>query len=95
MAITGATSGIGTASARAMASEGASVVFGGRRRERLDGLMAEIGGIAVEMDARDPAASQHLFETAAREFGQLDALVANAGIGAYGGIMDLSDQQLQ
>ena len=96
-AITGATSGIGAATARALAGEGASVVLAGRRRERLDRLVAEIGDAAagVEMDVRDPQGSRNLVETALDRFGRLDVLVANAGIGAYGGIMDLSDEQLR
>ncbi len=95
VAITGATAGIGAATARAVVAEGGSVAIGGRRAERLDDLVAEIGGVAVEMDVRDRAGSQRLVDAAIAEFGQLDAIVANAGIGAYGGIMDLDDQQLQ
>ena len=96
-AITGATSGIGAAAARALAGEGASVVLAGRRRERLDRLAAEIGetAAAVEMDVRNPQGSRTLVETALSRFGRLDALVACAGIGAYGGIMDLSDEKLR
>ncbi len=95
VAITGATSGIGAATARAVVAEGGSVIVSGRRRERLEELVAEIGGVAVELDVRDAAGSHRLVEAALSEFGRLDALVACAGIGAYGGIMDLSDQQLQ
>jgi 3-oxoacyl-[acyl-carrier protein] reductase len=95
VAITGATSGIGAATARAVVAKGGSVIVSGRRRERLEELVAEIGGVAVELDVRDAAGSHRLVEAALSEFGRLDALVACAGIGAYGGIMDLSDQQLQ
>ena len=97
VAITGATSGIGAAAARALGGEGASVVLAGRRRERLDALTAESGdrAVGVEMDVRDPEGSRRLVETALNRFGRLDALVASAGIGAYGGIMDLSDEKLQ
>ncbi len=96
VAITGASAGIGAASARALAVEGASVVLGARRRERLDGLATELGDrvAVVEMDVRSPEDSHRLVETAFEEFGRLDAIVANAGIGAYGGIMDLTDEQL-
>jgi NADP-dependent 3-hydroxy acid dehydrogenase YdfG len=96
VAITGASAGIGAASARALAAEGASVVLGARRQERLEELADELGEAAaiVEMDVRDPAASKRLVDTALERFGRLDALVANAGIGAYGGIMDLTDEQL-
>lgn len=96
VAITGASAGIGAASARALAVEGASVVLGARRRERLDGLATELGDrvAVVEMDVRRPEDSHRLVETAFGVFGRLDAIVANAGIGAYGGIMDLTDEQL-
>jgi 3-oxoacyl-[acyl-carrier protein] reductase len=59
-------------------------------------LAAELGDQAavVEMDVRAPEDSRRLVEEAMSRFGRLDALVANAGIGAYGGIMDLTDEQL-
>lgn len=95
-AITGASAGIGAASARALAAEGVSLVLGARRTDRLEQLASELGdGIAiVEMDVRKPEDSSRLISEAYEKFGRLDALVANAGIGAYGGIMDLSDDQL-
>ncbi len=96
IAITGASSGIGAASARALIAEGASVVVGARRGSRLTEMAAELGSqvAVVEMDVRDPADSNRLVAEAYSRFGRLDALVANAGIGAYGGIMDLTDDQL-
>lgn len=95
--ITGATAGIGAATARALAAEGASVVLGARREERLEELSDELGDRAavVAMDVREPADAARLVATAVERFGRVDALVANAGIGAYGGIMDLTDQQLR
>jgi NADP-dependent 3-hydroxy acid dehydrogenase YdfG len=97
IAITGASAGIGAATARALAAEGASVVLGARRQGRLAELADELGDrvAVVEMDVRDPAASRRLVDTALERFQRLDALVANAGIGAYGGIMDLDDDQLR
>jgi NADP-dependent 3-hydroxy acid dehydrogenase YdfG len=97
VAITGATAGIGAASARALAAEGAKVVLGARREERLQELAEELGDqvAVVTMDVRDPAGAEELVATAVERFGRLDALVANAGIGAYGGIMDLTDEQLR
>jgi 3-oxoacyl-[acyl-carrier protein] reductase len=96
VAITGASAGIGAAAARALASEGALVAVGARRVERLDALVAELDGaaLAVEMDVRDPEASRRMVSATLARFGRLDALVANAGIGAYGGIMDLDDDTL-
>ncbi len=96
VAITGASAGIGAASARALAAAGAKVALGARRVERLNQMVEELNGaaVAVEMDVRDPEGSRSLVAAALDEYGRLDALVANAGIGAYGGIMDLTDDQL-
>ncbi len=96
VAITGASAGIGEASARALVAKGAKVVLGARRIERLEQIVEHLDGsaLAVEMDVRKPEDSQRLVAAAIDTFGQLDALVANAGIGAYGGIMDLSDEKL-
>jgi NADP-dependent 3-hydroxy acid dehydrogenase YdfG len=95
--VTGASAGIGAATARALAAAGASVVLGARRADRLEQLVGELGdrAKAVEMDVRDPGDAARLVNAALAEFGRLDTLVANAGIGAYGGIMDLSDDQLR
>jgi len=97
IAITGASAGIGEATARAVVAAGASVALGARRVDRLEALAAELGERAaiVEMDVREPADSQRLVAEAKARFGGLDALVANAGIGAYGGIMDLTDEKLK
>ncbi len=95
-AITGASAGIGAATARALTDAGASVVLGARRKERLEELARDLGDKAaiVEMDVRRPEDSRRLVDEALERFGGIDILVANAGIGAYGGIMDLSDEQL-
>ena len=95
-AITGASSGIGAAWARALAGQGMSVVVGARRRDRLEALSEELGdGVeVVEMDVTVPGDAHRLVAATRERFGRLDALVANAGIGAYGGIMDLTDEQL-
>ncbi len=97
VAITGASSGIGAAAARALAAEGAKVVIGARRAERLKALAAELNGsaIVVEMDVRKSKDSQQLVEAALDAHGRLDTIVVNAGIGVYGGIMDMSDQQIE
>ncbi len=96
VAITGASAGIGRATARELAGVGANVVVGARRRERLDALEAEFPGkiVAVEMDVRSPADAKRLVGTAIERFGRLDTLVANAGIGMYGGILDNTDEAL-
>lgn len=96
VAITGASSGIGRATARELARAGARVVLGARRRERLEALEAEFPGqaVAVEMDVRAPDDARRLVREAIDRFGRLDSLVANAGIGMYGGILDRTDDEL-
>jgi NADP-dependent 3-hydroxy acid dehydrogenase YdfG len=83
--VTGASSGIGEATVRALAAEGAAVVAGARRKERLDSLVEEVsqsGGkaIAVECDVTDESQAQDLVRRAVEEFGRIDILVNNAGV---------------
>ncbi len=96
VAVTGATSGIGRETARALVESGAKVGLGARRAERLAALEEELGDavVGVPMDVRVPDDSKRLIETTVERFGPLGAVVPNAGIGAYGGIMDLTDDQL-
>ena len=95
-AITGASAGIGAATARALVAEGASVVLGARRKDRLTEIAAELGSqvAVVEMDVREPDDSKRLIDQAFESFGRLDAIVVNAGVGMYGGIMDQTDDQI-
>ena len=96
-AITGASSGIGEATARLLVERGAKVVVAARRTDRLDQLVADLGednAVAVAMDVRRPQDAERLVNTAVERFGRLDCLVANAGIGMYGGILDHSDEEL-
>jgi NADP-dependent 3-hydroxy acid dehydrogenase YdfG len=94
--ITGASAGIGQATARELAGAGARVVVGARRRDRLEALEAEFPDrvAAVAMDVRSPDDCRRLVNTAIERFGRLDILVANAGIGMYGGILDHTDDAL-
>lgn len=94
--ITGASAGIGRATARELLGAGARVVVGARRRERLEALESEFPDrvAAVIMDVRKPDDSRRLIRTAIERFGRLDSLIANAGIGMYGGILDHSDDAL-
>jgi NADP-dependent 3-hydroxy acid dehydrogenase YdfG len=94
VAITGASSGIGEATARLLAERGASVVLGARRTERLDEIASEIrgrGGAAAtrRADVAIREDLERLVGTAVDEFGQLDVLVSNAGISKVGPISDL------
>ncbi|GMQ85098.1 MAG: SDR family NAD(P)-dependent oxidoreductase [Acidimicrobiia bacterium] len=95
--ITGASSGIGAATARALAGEGASVVLGARRMDRLTELAGELGSqvAIVEMDVREPTDAVRFVDQAYERFGRLDTIVVNAGVGMYGGIMDQTDDEIR
>ena len=83
--ITGASSGIGEATAEALAAEGASVVVAARREERLSDLVNRINGnggkaLSVECDVTDEEQAHGLIRQAKDELGQVDILVNNAGV---------------
>lgn len=84
IAITGASSGIGAATARRLARAGGTVILGARRADRLGALVDEIthdGGraIAVPIDVRQRKDLEQLVSTARERFGRLDVLFSNAG----------------
>ena len=85
IAITGASAGIGAATARLLAARGARVVLGARREDALARIVAEIeadGGqaTACPADVTRPEDLRRLVALAVERFGRLDALVANAGV---------------
>jgi len=82
--VTGGGTGIGAATARRFAAEGAHVVVTGRRPAPIGAIADEIGGLAVAGDAVDAAHARAAVEAATRSFGGLDVVVANAGLG-FGG----------
>jgi len=91
--VTGASSGIGEATARVLAAQGAAVVVAARRKGRLDALVADIGAaggtaLAVEADVTDRAQATALVERTVAELGRLDTLVNNAGVMLLGPIVD-------
>ena len=93
--ITGASAGIGQASARALARAGAKLVLTARRQERLEQLAAEVkqlGSTAVFAagDAREETTAKKTVEQAIESFGQIDILLNNAGIGNYKNLVDTS-----
>jgi NADP-dependent 3-hydroxy acid dehydrogenase YdfG len=94
VAITGASSGIGEATAQLLAERGAAVVLGARRTERLDELVHDIrdhGGqaVACATDVTVREDLEHLVGLAVDTFGRLDVLVSNAGISKIGPMTDL------
>lgn len=95
--VTGASSGIGQAVARELADCGASLVVAARRESQLRALAKDIGPnvVACPGDVREPADARRMVQVALDSYGRLDSLVAAAGIGAYGGILDHSDDDLR
>ena len=80
--ITGTTAGFGAAAARRFAAAGWRIVGTGRRRERLDGLAAELGEafLPLEIDMRDPPALESAVDGLPDGFREVDLLVNNAGL---------------
>ena len=96
--VTGGSSGIGRATAIALAAEGASVAIGGRKAAALEEVAAEIKGhgsrcVFRVMDVRDEAQVVALVDAAVDEFGRLDIMVNNAGVSYQGPIADGNVEQ--
>jgi NADP-dependent 3-hydroxy acid dehydrogenase YdfG len=83
--VTGASSGIGEATARALSREGCNVVLAARRKDRLQSLAAALGDrtLAIPTDVTDPVACEALVQETIERFGAIDILVNNAGLGLY------------
>lgn len=94
--ITGASSGIGEATARAAARVGFRLVLAARRAERLTALVEEVGAdraLAVRCDVTDWDDQQRMVARALERFGRLDAVFANAGVGGRPGGFRGADPQ--
>ena len=92
--LTGASAGIGQATARALAREGAQLVLTARRAERLESLLKEVrslggDGVAVIGDAREEETALKAV-AAAKALGSIDILINNVGIGNYKNLVDTS-----
>jgi short-subunit dehydrogenase len=87
--VTGASAGIGLATARLLSGEGAKVVLNARRRDRLEAAAAELKGVAVPGDITDPAVRARLVEACG---GRADILVNNAGYGEAGPVETVKEE---
>ena len=98
--ITGGSVGIGLATAKGLAREGANVVVAARNAERLDAARAEIAAegtrvLAVECDVATAGGCDTLVAAAQKEFGGVDILINNAGTGSNETIMEAPDEKWQ
>jgi NADP-dependent 3-hydroxy acid dehydrogenase YdfG len=91
--VTGASSGIGAATARALAGQGASVAVAARRKDRLDALAGEIDGLAIEADVTDRAQAIGAVEATVERYGRLDIVINNAGVMLLGPIVDAPTEE--
>lgn len=91
--VTGGNSGLGLATARRFASEGAQVFVTGRRQSELDAAVAQIGGsaVGVQGDIAKLEDLDRLYATIAEKAGRLDVLFANAGVGGFASIGQVSE----
>lgn len=92
--VTGASRGIGEATARLLAARGATVVAVGRDEVALRRLASEIGGTFVVADARDVSSAGATVAHAISECGRVDAVVANAGIGYVGDVAQMPAEEI-
>lgn len=93
--ISGGGTGIGAATARLFAREGAKVVVTGRRREPLEAVAADTDGLAVSGDVAEPGHAESAVAAAVERFGGVNVVVANAGVGFGGNAADVDDEKWQ
>ncbi len=100
VAITGASAGIGRATAVRLARGGASIAICARRRDRLDAAAAEIvaaGGqaLAIAADVTSDTDMRQFASATVERFGRLDVMICNAGFGVAGAIDDVTPEQMR
>lgn len=96
--VTGASSGIGRATALALATQGAKVTVAARRLDRLQTLVAEIknrgkDALAIQMDVTKKDDITRAIEETVKTFGKLDILVNNAGVAEFASFLDMTEEQ--
>jgi 3-oxoacyl-[acyl-carrier protein] reductase len=93
--LTGASRGLGFATARALVADGAKVVVSARSQEAVDAAVAQLGGgaVGVAADLTDPGTPELLISTARERFGRLDGALISVGGPARGTAADLTDEQ--
>jgi NAD(P)-dependent dehydrogenase (short-subunit alcohol dehydrogenase family) len=95
--VTGGTSGIGLATAKAFSAEGASVFITGRRKEALDEAVKSIGGrvTGVQGDMSRLADIDRLYDTVQQKHGQIDIVFANAGGGEFAPLGSITEEHYE
>lgn len=94
--VTGASGGIGEATARLLAERGAKVVLAARSKDKLEAMAAELpGAMAVPTDMRDPKAIKDLVAKTVEAHGRVDVLINNAGQGMFGTVETIDLEQYQ
>ncbi|HJR99265.1 MAG TPA: SDR family oxidoreductase [Actinomycetota bacterium] len=93
--VTGGGTGIGAATARLFAAEGATVVVTGRREAPLRKVADAMGGLAITGDMADPEHPAAVVEETTRTFGGVDVVIANAGAGYPGNVAVVDDEGWQ
>jgi NADP-dependent 3-hydroxy acid dehydrogenase YdfG len=96
--VTGASSGIGEATARALADRGAAVALAARRKDRLEELAREIQqagarALAIEADVTDQAQARGIVQRTVEELGRLDIVINNAGVMLLGPILEAPTEE--
>ena len=91
--ITGASSGLGEATARLLSKQGAIVVLAARRADRIDALASELtaaGGnaLSIATDVKDREQVKRLVDTAVESFGRIDVMLNNAGVMPQTSVLD-------
>src|SRR3954468_4668774 len=93
--VSGASSGLGLASAEALAEEGANVAMFGRRRDELEGNAERIGALAVRGDVTNAADIERLVARTVEAFGGIDIVVWNSGGPPATKASEITDEQLE